>query len=290
MIVAVEIFFRFINATEWMTPETAIYLSCVGSPPFAKYPFRRRGIFLRRLGARMNTSALLLRVILSLFCLRLETSLGFTVPSSSTSTPRYTTTATPSSTEPLGDPICVYHQVTIPTSQSGPPRQAVAVEDLTPVLSDLLMDSGLKQGTVTVISRHTTTAITINERESRLARDIEQTLLQLIPPDERSSAAIAKAGVRYLHNDIDKRPESDEEAQRCRDNGWNIDDPEELQKWRDQEPINAHSHLLSMMLGSSESIPVVNGAMVIGQWQSILLVDLDGPRDRTVGIQLMGYQ
>ena len=55
-------------------------------------------------------------------------------------------------------------------------------------------------------------------------------------------------------------------------------------------PINAHSHLIAMMVGSSEAIPVVDGNMVIGQWQSILLVDLDGPRDRTVGIQLMGYQ
>lgn len=45
-----------------------------------------------------------------------------------------------------------------------------------------------------------------------------------------------------------------------------------------------------MLLGSSETIPVVDETLVIGQWQSILLVDLDGPRDRTVGIQLIGYK
>lgn len=45
-----------------------------------------------------------------------------------------------------------------------------------------------------------------------------------------------------------------------------------------------------MLLGSSETIPVVNGNLVIGQWQSILMIDLDGPRDRTVGIQLIGYK
>ena len=44
------------------------------------------------------------------------------------------------------------------------------------------------------------------------------------------------------------------------------------------------------MLGSSECIPVVNGKMVIGQWQSVLMVDLDGPRVRTVGVQCMGYE
>jgi thiamine phosphate synthase YjbQ (UPF0047 family) len=152
------------------------------------------------------------------------------------------------------------------------------------------MDSGMKNGSVNVISRHTTTALTINERESRLAQDMEKYFLELAPPDERSSADTAQEGTRYFHNDIDKRPDSAEEAQRCRENGWDIDNRDELQKWRDQEPINAHSHLLSMLLGSSETIPVVDGTLVIGQWQSILLVDLDGPRDRTVGIQLIGYK
>jgi thiamine phosphate synthase YjbQ (UPF0047 family) len=190
----------------------------------------------------------------------------------------------------LGAPICEYHQVDIPTSQIGPPRQAVSVEDLTPILHKLLDETGLKSGTVTVISRHTTTAITINERESRLARDMADFFLRLAPPDERSKADSAMPGTRYEHNDIDQRPESSEEAERCRQNGWDINDPSILQAWRDQEPINAHSHLISMLLGSSESIPVVDGAMVIGQWQSVLLVDLDGPRDRSIGIQLIGYQ
>jgi thiamine phosphate synthase YjbQ (UPF0047 family) len=148
----------------------------------------------------------------------------------------------------------------------------------------------LLSGLVNIISRHTTTAITINERETRLAQDMEEYFLKIAPPDERSLSASKQDGVRYYHNDIDERPDSDEEAVRCRINGWDIDDPARLSAWRDQEPINAHSHLLSMILGSSESIPVVDGKMEIGQWQSILLVDLDGPRDRTVGIQFMGYR
>ena len=168
------------------------------------------------------------------------------------------------------------------------PRQAVSVEDLTPHLNAFIESCGLRNGILTVISRHTTTAITINELESRLARDVEEFFLKICPPDERSESEKKQAGVRYLHNDIDQRPDGEEEQQRCRDNGWDIDNDEELQKWRNQEPINAHSHLISMMLGSSESIPVVDGKLVIGQWQSVLLVDLDGPRTRTVGIQIMG--
>jgi thiamine phosphate synthase YjbQ (UPF0047 family) len=191
----------------------------------------------------------------------------------------------------LGAPICEYHQVMIVTSQEGPPRQNISVEDITPTLIDLLNASGMKNGVVNVISRHTTTAICINELESRLARDMEEYFLTLAPPDERSLATKESGrGIRYYHNDIDQRPDSPAEAQRCRENGWDIDSALELQKWRDQEPINAHSHLLSMLVGSSESIPVVDGTMVIGQWQSVLLVDLDGPRDRSVGVQFLGYQ
>ena len=190
----------------------------------------------------------------------------------------------------LGTPVCDYLTVTIPPTSQGPPRQAVIVEDLTPTLQNLLDESKMKNGVINVISRHTTTALTINERESRLARDMEDFFLSLAPPDERSFSESATPFVRYYHNDIDQRPDSPEEAQRCRENGWQVDDPRQLDAWRQQEPINAHSHLISMLLGSSESIPVVNGEMVIGQWQSVLLVDLDGPRERTVGVQFLGYQ
>ena len=44
-----------------------------------------------------------------------------------------------------------------------------------------------------------------------------------------------------------------------------------------------------MLLGSSETIPVTSGRMVLGQWQSVMLVDVDGPRERTVGVQVVGF-
>lgn len=55
-----------------------------------------------------------------------------------------------------------------------------------------------------------------------------------------------------------------------------------------QEPVNAHSHLLSMLLGNSLAVPVAGGDLQLGTWQSIILVELDGPRTRTVGVQVMG--
>lgn len=61
-----------------------------------------------------------------------------------------------------------------------------------------------------------------------------------------------------------------------------------LEEWRAQEPENAHAHLLAMLTGSSESIPVVDGQLMLGTWQSVLLLDLDGPRTRKVALQFSG--
>ena len=76
----------------------------------------------------------------------------------------------------------------------------------------------------------------------------------------------------------------------CLENGWDVDDVAELQRWRDQEPINAHSHFAAMLLGSSEAVPVTKGKLVLGQWQSVMMVDTDGPRERKVGIQAIGFK
>ena len=43
-----------------------------------------------------------------------------------------------------------------------------------------------------------------------------------------------------------------------------------------------------MLLGSSEVIPLANGELVLGQYQSVMLYELDGPRRRKVSVQVMG--
>jgi len=47
---------------------------------------------------------------------------------------------------------------------------------------------------------------------------------------------------------------------------------------------NADSHLRALLLGPSETIPVVDGDLSLGRWQSVLLVECDGPRERTVRV------
>jgi len=47
---------------------------------------------------------------------------------------------------------------------------------------------------------------------------------------------------------------------------------------------NADSHLRALLLGPSETIPVDDGDLSLGRWQSVLLIDCDGPRERTVRV------
>lgn len=132
-------------------------------------------------------------------------------------------------------------------------REGIALHDLMPGLREAVRASGIRDGFVTVTSQHTTTAIGINEHEPRLLEDVKTFLTRLIPP-----------GDRYLHNDIALR-----------------DCPPD-------EPENAHSHLAAMLLGSSEVIALADGEFVLGQYQSVMLYELDGPRKRKVNVQVYG--
>lgn len=131
--------------------------------------------------------------------------------------------------------------------------EGIALHDLMPGIQGAVAKAGIKNGFVTVTSQHTTTAIAINENEERLLEDVKTFLTRLIPP-----------GDHYLHNDIALR-----------------DCPED-------EPENAHSHLAAMLLGSSEVIALAEGELVLGQYQSVMLYELDGPRQRKVNVQVYG--
>ena len=125
----------------------------------------------------------------------------------------------------------------------------IEIIDITAEISALLLSSGLERGQVTVISRHTTAFININEKEERLLDDMETWLKRLVPKDGN-----------YLHNlnPVDGRH-------------------------------NAHSHLLGLFMNSSETIPFANGRMLLGEWQSIFFIELDGPREeRSILLQISG--
>ncbi len=58
--------------------------------------------------------------------------------------------------------------------------------------------------------------------------------------------------------------------------------------WRhDRVDSNAHAHIQAAVLGPQETVQVENGDLLLGTWQCILLVDLDGPRTRRVSVQVI---
>ena len=63
--------------------------------------------------------------------------------------------------------------------------------------------------------------------------------------------------------------------------------PEEASYAHNRIDHNADSHLRAIMLGSSLVVPVEEGRLVLGRWQRIFFVDLDGPRARQVRFRLL---
>jgi secondary thiamine-phosphate synthase enzyme len=132
-------------------------------------------------------------------------------------------------------------------------NQGINIHNITPQIEAIIASTPIKNGQALVFSRHTTTALAINENEERLLEDVKVFLRKLAPESER-----------YLHNDLHLR----------------IVPPD--------EPMNAHSHLMAMMLTTSEVIPIVDGKLALGTYQSVLFFELDGPRKRSVFVQISG--
>jgi secondary thiamine-phosphate synthase enzyme len=126
--------------------------------------------------------------------------------------------------------------------------------DLTDLVAERVRRSGVAQGMVTVQSRHTTAAILVNENEPLLLQDLADLLERWAP-----------VGGRYRHNDLAARaaPAPDEKP-------------------------NGHAHARALLLGTSVCLNVANGRIDLGGWQSVFLVELDGPRPRTVSVQVLG--
>jgi secondary thiamine-phosphate synthase enzyme len=58
-----------------------------------------------------------------------------------------------------------------------------------------------------------------------------------------------------------------------------------------QHPSNAHAHLRSVLMPPDKTLPIINGQVTFGTWQSLLFVETDVyPRKRTVTIQIIGEQ
>jgi secondary thiamine-phosphate synthase enzyme len=127
--------------------------------------------------------------------------------------------------------------------------------DVTDRVLQALAESGIHTGFAVVFSRHSTAGIRINEHEPLLLEDMAGLLEQLVPAEGA-----------YRHDDFAVRTVNLAENER----------------------VNGHSHCRSLLLGASETIPVAAGRLLLGRWQRIFLVELDGPNQRELVIQFVG--
>ena len=49
---------------------------------------------------------------------------------------------------------------------------------------------------------------------------------------------------------------------------------------------NAAAHIKASIIGASEAIPVQGGSLMLGRWQAVMFVELDGPRERRVIVEV----
>jgi secondary thiamine-phosphate synthase enzyme len=127
--------------------------------------------------------------------------------------------------------------------------------DLTDWVIELVEQSGVQNGIVNVQTRHTTTAIIVNEHEPLLLEDLKRTLERIAPREGE-----------YQHNDFTIRTHN---------------------MTPDEKP-NGHAHCQSLLLNSSALLNIVDGQIQLGRWQRIFFIELDCARERTVSVMVMG--
>jgi len=129
--------------------------------------------------------------------------------------------------------------------------------DITDRVVELVEDCRIQNGIVNVQTRHTTTAIIINENEPLLLEDMRRTLDRLAPRE-----------LEYGHNDFSIRTAN----------------------MQPDETENGHSHCKAMFLRTSETLNLTGGVIQLGRWQRIFLIELDGARSRNVSVTVIGHQ
>jgi len=131
------------------------------------------------------------------------------------------------------------------------------VIDVTEELERAVKDSGVTEGCAVAFCAHTTATLVLGEWEDGLLEDFRKRLSALAPPD-----------AYYAHDDLSRRTQN-------------------LGDW--PEPVNGHSHVAHMIMGgASHTIPVAGGRPLLGRWQRLLLVELDGARPRDLVFHVFG--
>jgi secondary thiamine-phosphate synthase enzyme len=152
-------------------------------------------------------------------------------------------------------------------------KHGIHFEDVTDRIREIVRASNVRNGIVVVFSQHTSCSVFIQEDSegvtytgaSLILQDTINCLARIIPD--------CKYEGQYLH----PGPYHTEQAGKLRG---------ELPEWC----LNTDGHIRSCLLGRSESIPLVDGELTLGEFGLIYFADLDQTRerDRTVRVQIVG--
>jgi secondary thiamine-phosphate synthase enzyme len=133
-------------------------------------------------------------------------------------------------------------------------RRATEFVDITDLLRQEVRLAGMRMGRLHLQSLHTTLGLAVNENEPLLLRDFAKMLERIAP-----------VGAGYEHDDFARRVDV-----------------------AVGEPVNGHAHVRQLLLTGFATLLVEEGDLVLGRWQSIFAVELDGPRHRELALQLDG--
>jgi secondary thiamine-phosphate synthase enzyme len=121
--------------------------------------------------------------------------------------------------------------------------------NITDRVNEIVKKSGIRDGIVHLQSLHTTASVFLNEWQDALLHDVR----------------------RYLEGLVEAHD-------------WRHNDP----RYSDCERKNADSHMRGMLMGQTLSLQVRNSAVLLGTWQNIILAEFDGPRSRSMSVQVTG--
>jgi secondary thiamine-phosphate synthase enzyme len=122
--------------------------------------------------------------------------------------------------------------------------------NITDRINEIVRKSGIRDGLVHLQSLHTTSALFLNEWQDALMHDVRAFFERVIDRNDY-----------YRHNDP---------------------------QYSDCERGNADSHMRGMLMGQTLCLQVRNAAVLLGTWQSIIFAEFDGPRSRSLAIQVSG--
>ena len=129
-------------------------------------------------------------------------------------------------------------------------HKRMEIQDITNTVANVVEESRIVNGLVHLWVPHATVAIAVNEHDTDLWDDILTALENLAPINDN-----------YRHN--------------------------AKYSWMASEQ-NAHAHILNCLVKPSVTVPLENGKMQLGTWQSVLVIEMDGPRTRQIQVQVIG--